>query len=339
MTGPQFFVIDEGLLPWDLEAAPPTPRVEFVALEPVLRHLRKAVNGTDLRLLVTTQVNGKLPLQGSDVVVMCISDEISRVPIYDTPVGLVFKTFGTRRPPLAQLRGASDPRWLMSLVVREARVQQLRAPSVLRGVGRRGRHRSPPVVDIPVGALVRTDAAATAFADRTWDVAYLGSQANMLNRGSADNNPKARSRRELLEAMEQIAGWQSTPRVYTAARGSYHQSHHFRDEYVEVLANTRIAPSPRGWPSLETSRFFEALAFGCVVVVEELPDRYYYSGAPVARVKRWSQLPQLVSELLAQPEAMLAMHEAGIRWWNERCAPAAIGHRMAGAIRERVGSG
>ena len=319
----QILVDDAGLKPWDLSGPAPTERIEFLAWRVTLERLEQLEPSIDARLLITTQRGGRLPISGSDVVVLCINDEDSRWPGYTTQTSAVFKTYGTTRSFFRQLRGVSTLPWLASATATELVVQARRLPSVGRRLVQvpRGAH---SIVDVPLGALAPIARTLVPFERREVDVSYLGSLVTGMEPGRrAHANSKARTRRELMEALTTLEGDPRT-RVTTRLRGSYHESQHFHEEYAATLATTRIAPCPRGGRSLETYRVFEALAHGCVAVTDALPDRWYYEGAPLLSVRRWAELPDLVRDLLAHPERLRTMHEAGLRWWADQWSPDAV---------------
>jgi hypothetical protein len=107
------------------------------------------------------------------------------------------------------------------------------------------------------------------------------------------------------------------------------------ESYSELLAQTRICLVPRG-NSPETFRFFEALRAGCIVICEAMPDHWFYRGAPVMRVRRWSELEAVIVPLLANPEEMERLHVASLEWWRSRCSEDAVGRYLAERIRQRL---
>jgi hypothetical protein len=118
------------------------------------------------------------------------------------------------------------------------------------------------------------------------------------------------------------------PEFTTMLPGRDKQARDLAAAYSELVAQTRVCLVPRG-NSPETFRFFEALRAGCVVVCESLPDHWYYRGAPVVRLNRWSELSSVVPPLLADSARLDEMHRASLHWWESRCSERAIGHLIA----------
>lgn len=94
--------------------------------------------------------------------------------------------------------------------------------------------------------------------------------------------------------------------------------------YSELMDRSKIALCPHGYVSSETFRFFEAAKAGCVILSEEKPDVWYYQDAPHVVVESWDELPQLLDELLSDPDRMETIRENTLKWWEEKCSPRAV---------------
>ena len=129
--------------------------------------------------------------------------------------------------------------------------------------------------------------------------------------------------------------------ITTLAQPGFPDLHPSRDRearlltqsYSELVAQTRVCLVPRG-NSPETFRFFEALRAGCVVVCESLPDYWFYRGAPVLKVRRWSELSDVLTALLADTAELERLHSASVDWWRSRCSEEALGQYMAEQITQ-----
>ena len=102
--------------------------------------------------------------------------------------------------------------------------------------------------------------------------------------------------------------------------------------YSDLLAQSCLCVVPRG-NSPETFRFFEALRAGCIVVCEALPGHWFYKGAPVITLDRWSDLSRVVPSLVGDPQELERLQLASLRWWRERCSEEAVGRYMADHVR------
>jgi len=102
-------------------------------------------------------------------------------------------------------------------------------------------------------------------------------------------------------------------------------------DYASVLADTKIALSPRG-VSHETFRTYEALRAGCVVIAQRHLPSWFTTGWPVIEVDEWSGIGPLVDGLLKDPAHLAELSEKGLAWWRERCAPEIVGRYIVNEI-------
>jgi hypothetical protein len=107
--------------------------------------------------------------------------------------------------------------------------------------------------------------------------------------------------------------------------------------YSEKLMNAKICLVPRG-TSYETFRFFEALRYGCIVVTEALPSRWFYEGSPAIQITDWNELETILEKLLKDQNLMQEKHEESLNWWKNRCSEAVVGEYMAEKLNSLSGS-
>jgi hypothetical protein len=288
----------------------------------------------------------ELPRTGQDVVAIVQGDEDARVPRWSDDVLVTFKCYGTV-PPWMPWSG--PPSLLEELELAHfVRRAALWAPGAGRRLWNHGRpwaHRAP-IHAVPLGYYNQDDRDLIAFDQRRWTISFAGSGAEPPP-GSwwrrALTPPKDRARAQMRAALNELqaqypgepvttlyqAGFPAlTPGEDEAARG-------LTESYSDLLAQTRLCLVPRG-NSPETFRFFEALRAGCIVVCESLPDHWFYRGAPVVQVRRWSELGSVVTPLLRDPPAMERLHRASMDWWRTRCSEEAVGQFMAQRIRSAL---
>jgi hypothetical protein len=316
--------------PWDLASeSGPWPDCRYWSR--VLLAL-DALLDKDLRVVMTRNVDGRLPLSGPDVLGLVFSDEFGLEPTWAHQAGLVVKTMGAARRPLSvRLRTRQDLAYLPLTVSQELRVQGKRARHKVRAVRARGLSR-PHLLDVPLGTHLLEDVPVVPFADRTVDVGFAGSLGNSeLEPGRRFPSQKLRARRAVFAALEQLGREAPEVRVSTHQLLSFHWAHDHTATYSEMLAGTRIALCPRGsvW---ETYRFWEALASGCVVVGERLPRTEVYAGAPVVVIDDWSRLTAVVRDLLKDEAGLAERADLSRRFWQERAAPPAVAARIAAAL-------
>src|SRR5205823_6011021 len=78
--------------------------------------------------------------------------------------------------------------------------------------------------------------------------------------------------------------------------------------YSTRLMQAKVALCPRGNFD-ETFRVSEAAKFGCVAIVERLPERWYYHDAPVIQLDRWQSLQQALRDAFSDPAALAQRSE------------------------------
>ncbi|WP_263353004.1 hypothetical protein [Acidicapsa acidisoli] len=92
--------------------------------------------------------------------------------------------------------------------------------------------------------------------------------------------------------------------------------------------DSKICLAPRG-TVLDSFRFFEGLRAGCLVVCEHLTDEWFYDGAPVLRIKDWSDLPRVVEPYLYDNASLEEARLRSLGWWRDKCGEKAVGRVMA----------
>ena len=104
-------------------------------------------------------------------------------------------------------------------------------------------------------------------------------------------------------------------------------------EYAATLANTKIAICPPGFVSHETIRHWEAMRLACVIVSAPLPRSSYYNGSPIIELSDWSELRPTLDRLLSDPEELLEIHRAMVRWWAESCSEEVTARSMTKVLQ------
>ncbi|NNF58139.1 MAG: glycosyltransferase family 1 protein, partial [Rhodothermaceae bacterium] len=289
----------------------------------------------------------EVPSTGFDVVVVLLGDEWGRIPAYCHDVLAVFKTFGVQ----FSLSGnpLRKPSYLNTVsLVRYLRTQVYRTPSLVRYGARetmqqvRSRGAAPCRIHaIPLGYANQRDLPIKPLNERAYDLYFSGSIDNKHYPVWSPQRwlltPKSVSRRQLVAHMEQLQQDQPdlvveldiTSRFSLRLDGSPERA--ARRSYSEELMDTKICVVPRG-TTAETCRFYEGLRYGCVMITEALPSRWFYDGAPVIQVGDWSELPSLVGQLMSDEALMEKMHQASLAWWHEKCSEEAAGVFMANTL-------
>lgn len=276
------------------------------------------------------------PFTGDDVLIFTLEDGFARRPRYAHDVGLVAKSYGIRRVP--DLFLGTSTRWkdLFPTILQELRAQLVRLPSALASAARTARRqRRARYVDIPLGTyLLALDVDYVPFEERRTHVAFAGSTRNDGQERRRILPRKTRVRAEVLRQLERLASQRPDLDISLKTFGVFGQARQHEEGYSEKMMQTLLAPCPRGGFK-ETYRLFEAAACGCVPITDPLPRRPIYEGCPAVVVDSWTELADLIVDLLADPAALRARHEATLRWWRERVSPQATAARIAAALRTR----
>ena len=93
-----------------------------------------------------------------------------------------------------------------------------------------------------------------------------------------------------------------------------------KEEYSEILNNTKIALVPCGSASYETFRFFEAMMCGCVVIGVDLPRVAFYNEAPYVKISNWSDIEAVIGHTMSNINMDDASKKA-YAWYDKYCSP------------------
>jgi hypothetical protein len=74
------------------------------------------------------------------------------------------------------------------------------------------------------------------------------------------------------------------------------------------------------------------MRYGCVIIVEYLPSRWFYNGAPVIQIGSWQNLEPVLNKLLNNPVLLQTLHQQTLDWWETKCSEKVVGKYMASEI-------
>jgi hypothetical protein len=331
----------------DLSCPPKRPSY----LHRLLQVVEAQLEGAGLVFFVTWKLD-KLPEYGDHVVAIVMGDEWSQIPDYVDRVLVTFKCYGIY-PQLA-VRLLRRPSYLNTLVfLRYLRVLVHWLPGALRYAGRYMRNRlrgqqMPPIYDMPLGYGNQQDLPIQPIETRPIDVFFAGSiEQGFPKRLWSPHRwlpgPKRVSRMYMLRVLEDMQSrmpelkvWvhTNTRFVLNALEYGLTQPGEVLDTeaYSQTLMHSKICLAPRG-TSADTFRLFEGLRYGCIVITERLPKRWFYRNAPVLQVDDWHELQVLIPQLLQNPYHMQQLSEAALHWWQTVGSEEAVGQWMAQKIR------
>ncbi|HUN58307.1 MAG TPA: hypothetical protein VMU41_09340 [Candidatus Binataceae bacterium] len=276
----------------------------------------------------------ELPSYGQEVVVVLVGDEWCRIPPYFDKVAAIFKWYGVR--PI--VGGEFTLSYLSLLTLAQyGRMFLKRLPGLLRYWQWRisslphGGSSSAPIFPIPLGYdKGQLDLPIVPIDRREYDVFFAGSvnHHSHFGRHSFRNmvgNPKALSRSKMIAQLRSFERDYPGFKVKLSITRDFHASETAgSDTYSREMMQAKICVVPRG-TSFETFRFFEALRYGCVIVTEALPQRWFYDGSPAIRVSNWGKLEETLTELLNNKDLMRQKHRESLEWWKNKCSEVAVG--------------
>jgi hypothetical protein len=93
-----------------------------------------------------------------------------------------------------------------------------------------------------------------------------------------------------------------------------------RDEFQEVLRQSRFVPCPMGNVMLETWRAYEALEAGCIPLLERRPTMDYYRNLlgdhPIPTFSSWRDALRFVRRQLETPADLDRRQAEILQWWS-----------------------
>jgi hypothetical protein len=318
---------------WEPPSVPDGTLTDSIYFGAILAELDARLETDGLTFYVTQDLE-QVPTVGRDVVVINLGDEFTRVPRYAERVRAIFKNYAIR-PVLT-----ANPLRVPSLANVGTFVWYLRtwayhAPEARRyRANRRAGRWSAPIWRVPVGVVDQVPLPLKALGDRTTDLFFGGSVGHAHGAGIKERiNPKGVAREEMVHEAEALARRRPELTVELVTTAAFADSMDAdAASYSRKLMDSRIALVPRG-TGIDTFRFWQAVRFGCVPVVDAMPSHpHFFDDAPVVRVSRWRELEDVVLPLLADEERLARLHEQALDWWRTRGSEQAVAAYMAARL-------
>jgi hypothetical protein len=296
----------------------------------VLEAVDKNIESFNLCFYLTWDTE-ELPNYGSNVIAIVLGDERCKIPLYADKVLAVFKGYGTR------LMLASNPflnpsYYSFLCLLHYLQASFIRLPRILRY---RMSRKKANIFDIPIGCFNSINMPIVDFNQRVIDVSFVGGigeeTCSIKSIKYWLKTPKIIARKNLFENLLKFRLKMKNLNIYSSATPdaiAHIANLDIQERYIEILRDTKICLVPRG-TSLETFRLFEAMKYGCILVADVLPSRWFYENAPIIKVESWCELDRQLKSLLDDPEAMCNLHQASLDWWNDKCSEEAVGRYMS----------
>jgi hypothetical protein len=323
-------------IPWDPTDPDSTLDPSLSYFGKVFEAMEKSLEASDLVFYCTWDI-GRLPAYGQNVVAVVLGDEWCRIPTYSHKVRAVFKCYGAR--PALGCNPFLKPSYLSFLILLKflyiwvTRLPSLSSYALLRLRSLLLRTATvPSIYDIPLGYYNQLDLPIKDMEVRPYDISFAGSVARSYPRWSFKRliaTPKGYSRTEMITALNEVKREHPELKVRLFITSDFgHVSGLDAKSYSQEMMNSKICLVPRGNVP-ETFRFFEALRYGCIVVTEALPSRWFYDGSPALQVEDWSDLEGIVKRLIEDERLMQRKHHMSLEWWKTKCSEAAVGAYLA----------
>lgn len=281
----------------------------------------------------------QLPSYGHNVVAVVLGDEWCRIPLYFNNVKAIFKCYGIY--PKLGCNLLLNPSYLNFLTtLRFLKIYIARLPGLLKyrfhclkcAVAKA---KTVPVYDIPLGYYKQLDLPIRQISERQYDIFFDGSLATEKFSTRSFKywlkDPKIVSRKKMLESINKLDDVKPELNIkLTLTKGFHTTSQLDSKRYSENMMNTKICLVPRG-TTFETFRFFEALRYGCIIVTEALPSKWFYDGSPAIQIKDWDELRELLDRF-EDNNYIQEMHQKSIDWWNEKCSEPAVAKYIASKL-------
>jgi Exostosin family len=337
------------VLDWDiyhLESLPPH-LMWTTYYSKALQIIEQRLAGSGLIFYLTRDELNFLPSYGENVVVIIATDEWCRIPKYAHQVLAIFKSYGVK--PFLGCNPLLDPSYLnFASLIQFLRVWIAYLPGLinygyqtLKNVSS-GRIKIPNIYTIPLGYYNQLDTSKKEIDERTYDVFFAGSALNdsyipgSLKEFLASllTPPKIQSRKKMIVYLHKFRNKFINFTVeLSLTDGFYLMTENDIKTYAERLMNSKICLIPRG-TSYETYRFFEAIRFGCIPIVESLPPHWFYKGFSGVKVKNWRNLPEILEDLLSNPDLLESIHKKALYWWQTQCSERAVGEYMVNNLKK-----
>jgi hypothetical protein len=80
------------------------------------------------------------------------------------------------------------------------------------------------------------------------------------------------------------------------------------------------------------------MKWGCVVISEDLPNRSYYKGIPIIKVKDWNEGIEIANRLIEDTNELERLSKETIKFYKDNLSPEATANLIIKGITKK-GSG
>jgi hypothetical protein len=325
---------DGSAMRWEPPHVPDGVLPDSIHFGAILAELDRRLPAGGLTFHLTQDLE-RLPSYGMDVVVVHIGDEFARVPAYADRVRAIFKNHAVR--PALTSNVLREPTWVnLWWLVAHVRMWAHHLPGQARYRRSRRGGWAAPIWRVPVGVADQLELPVKPMAERRHDLFFAGSVGHRPGAVAGLRErmaPKTLARAGMVASARRLAERHPDLSVELVTTELFAESMD-ADEgaYSRSLMDSRIALVPRG-TAASTFRFWQALRYGCVAVVDTVPRHpFFYDGAPVVRLRDWDELEEVVVPLLADRGRLDDLHRRSLEWWRARGSKEAVAGYMAARL-------
>lgn len=110
-------------------------------------------------------------------------------------------------------------------------------------------------------------------------------------------------------------------------------------QYTDFINDTKVSLCLPGNYSMETFRFYESLAIGCIAVSPKLPGNGLYKSHPgfeVEKINDADAVAEVLESILAAPAEHNSLQERSLHVWNSEYSPAAVAAMISQVVQSRT---
>ena len=107
-----------------------------------------------------------------------------------------------------------------------------------------------------------------------------------------------------------------------------------KSDYLYILQQSKISLCPKGWVNSETFRFFESMKLGCVVITEQLPNRWFYKNCPAIQVQSWEEGLAIANDLLKNPDRLKLLSNKTLQFYKTQLSAAAVAKHILTRLKK-----
>lgn len=294
----------------------------------ICQELARQAGDLDFRFCVANDYKS-LPMTGTDVFAMLLSDEWGHYPAFAGHVAGVFR-------PYSHLAINENKLGNYPFDIRMTLTRKYVRRAVRGRLGALQASRSsslkPNIHTIPLGYYNQEPRPPKPVGERPVDVFFAGHIEQSHERAK---NAKDFCRNEMGRAVEACRTAFPNLKIETTATVGFAEQTDQPLTYAQRLANAKVSLCPRG-SQPETFRFFESFRAGCIVISEKQPPGWFYENHPGVEVASWSELPTVLGRLFDAETGLVQKQTDSLDYWQNVVSEQAVASYIAKQIKQKI---